>query len=423
MLVRIILSLLNIEQNSINYSTIIFSNQYSIISLFLQTIGKPTIHSEGCSASVGSVDVRFHGGASWLYNIFDDQISHAIKGQLTKILCAEANKAVDGDAERSLARTKLVTSIKKTGVLDYSMLSDPIFATGYVDSYHKGEIYMFGSHREAPFHPDTFPEAFNTSSMAYIWVSDYLMNTAGYALQNEGILQYYLTPEDLKPKDRDILNTTCSGNSHCIGNFIVTLMDHIPNSVIHINMSTSIAPTLNIVNGKMFGKFQGFMTYFAKLPNNTIKYLFNTTVAANVSLTASVHGQNLTATVTKITPEITLTDTKIGDIHSKTLNWTFNTMSQAFIKPKFNELGATGLPLPGNEQISFENPILKLVDNAIMLGTDLVWHPKFKVNLNKKSQEVDNTLYVKSKSSGENHIGQNIVNTMNVVKDLGKLFG
>ena len=217
--------------------------------------------------------------------------------------------------------------------------------------------------------------------------------------------------------------TTCSGDSHCIGNFIVTLMDHIPNSVIHINMSTSIAPTLNIVNGKMFGKFKGFMTYFAKLPNNTIKYLFNTTVAANVSLTASVHGQNLTATVTEITPEITLTDTKIGDIHSKTLNWTFNTMSQAFIKPKFNELGATGLPLPGNEQISFENPILKLVDNAIMLGTDLVWHPKFKVNLNKKSQEVDNTLYVKSKSSGENPIGQTLVNTMNVVKDLGKLFG
>ncbi len=84
-------------------------------------------------------------------------------------------------------------SIRKTGVLDYSMLADPIFATGYVDSYHKGEIYMFGSHQEAPFHPDTLPEAFNTSKMAYIWVSDYLMNTAGYALQNQGILNYYLT--------------------------------------------------------------------------------------------------------------------------------------------------------------------------------------------------------------------------------------
>ena len=169
---------------------------------FLQTTGKPTIHSEGCSASVDSVDVTFHGGASWLYNIFDDQIAHAIKGQLSKILCAEANKAVNGDAEQALARTKLILSIRHTGVLDYSMLSDPIFATGYVDSYHKGEIYWFGSHKEAPFHPDTFPESFNTSKMAYIWVSDYLMNTAGYVLQNQNILKYYLRPEDLKPQDR-----------------------------------------------------------------------------------------------------------------------------------------------------------------------------------------------------------------------------
>ncbi len=160
---------------------------------YFHTTGKPTIHSEGCSASVDSVDVTFHGGASWLYNIFDDQIAHAIKGQLSKILCAEANKAVDGDAEQALARTKLILSIRNTGVLDYSMLSDPIFATGYIDSYHKGEIFLSESHKEAPLHPDTFPESFNTSKMAYIWVSDYLMNTAGYVLHNRGILHSQIT--------------------------------------------------------------------------------------------------------------------------------------------------------------------------------------------------------------------------------------
>ena len=31
----------------------------------------------------------------------------------------------------------VVLPIQHTGVLDYSMLMAPIFATGYVDSYHK----------------------------------------------------------------------------------------------------------------------------------------------------------------------------------------------------------------------------------------------------------------------------------------------
>ena len=31
----------------------------------------------------------------------------------------------------------VVLPIQKTGVLDYSMLMAPVFATGYVDSYHK----------------------------------------------------------------------------------------------------------------------------------------------------------------------------------------------------------------------------------------------------------------------------------------------
>ena len=48
--------------------------------------GHPTIHTTGCSSSIDSVDVRFHGGASWLYNLFDGQISDSIHDSLKDLV-------------------------------------------------------------------------------------------------------------------------------------------------------------------------------------------------------------------------------------------------------------------------------------------------------------------------------------------------
>ncbi len=375
-------------KDSVSFDLDVKNAGINIIIAFGESEGKPTIHSEECSASVDSVDIKLHGGKSWLYNLFHDKIGHVIKDKLQSLLCEEANKAVDNDADEALAKAKLVASIGKTGVVDYHMLSDPIFRNGYVESYHKGEILWPGSHKEVPFHPKMFPQSYDTSKMAYIWVSGSLMNTASYMLQKQGILQYYLRPQDLKPNDWHYLDTTCL-NKQCLGNFIVNLKDDFPNSQIYINMSTYTAPTFSITNGQIFGKIQGTMKYFVQLPNKSPKCLFNTAVTANVSLTASVHDQKITAKVSSFTPSVTVTNTEIGRISGPALTSVFQILSDIFIIPKLNELGAEGLPLPGSKQVAFENPSLNLVENAIMLGTDLVWNPKLNVNLNKKAIGVD----------------------------------
>ena len=39
----------------------------------------PTLKTTGCSLSVGSLSVKFHGGASWLYNLFSGSIANSVK--------------------------------------------------------------------------------------------------------------------------------------------------------------------------------------------------------------------------------------------------------------------------------------------------------------------------------------------------------
>lgn len=44
--------------------------------------GHPTLKSTGCSLNIGGLKVHFHGGASWLYNLFDHNIADALKSSL-----------------------------------------------------------------------------------------------------------------------------------------------------------------------------------------------------------------------------------------------------------------------------------------------------------------------------------------------------
>lgn len=55
-----------------------------IIFLFLGVdgTGRPKIASSGCSCGIGSLDVHFHGGAAWIYNLFKGVVEDALKKQL-----------------------------------------------------------------------------------------------------------------------------------------------------------------------------------------------------------------------------------------------------------------------------------------------------------------------------------------------------
>ncbi len=52
--------------------------------------GHATLKTTACSLDIGHLGITFHGGASWLYNLFDSNIAGAIKsslqGQVYKLL-------------------------------------------------------------------------------------------------------------------------------------------------------------------------------------------------------------------------------------------------------------------------------------------------------------------------------------------------
>ena len=62
--------------------------------------GVPTLTITSCSSTVGDVDFKFHGGASWLYNLF----KHYVEETLKKSLQANVSGSdTAGHASQSLA--------------------------------------------------------------------------------------------------------------------------------------------------------------------------------------------------------------------------------------------------------------------------------------------------------------------------------
>ena len=44
--------------------------------------GRPRLTAKSCSCDMGSVSITFHGGQSWIYNLFSSIVANNIKGQL-----------------------------------------------------------------------------------------------------------------------------------------------------------------------------------------------------------------------------------------------------------------------------------------------------------------------------------------------------
>ena len=68
----------------------------------MTSIHEPSLAIGACSTNIGSLSVSFHGGASWLYNLFKSDIAGAIRKALTGQVCAIL-KTEMGPANAALA--------------------------------------------------------------------------------------------------------------------------------------------------------------------------------------------------------------------------------------------------------------------------------------------------------------------------------
>lgn len=122
------------------------------VSLSMDTSsGRPTVTSVSCSCTIDAIEMRVHGGASWLYNLFVGSVERPLKEELQRMVCEEARKAVDVDGRAELDKLQVRIPVGESWLFDYRLVDTPRLDPDFIEFSHKGAFLHKNDTSEPPF--------------------------------------------------------------------------------------------------------------------------------------------------------------------------------------------------------------------------------------------------------------------------------
>ncbi|XP_034023385.1 bactericidal permeability-increasing protein-like isoform X2 [Thalassophryne amazonica] len=325
--------------------------------------GRPAVSTVSCAATVGSVSVKFHGGASWLYNLFTKFIDKALRSSLQGKICPLVADAVS-DLNPHLKTLNVLARVDQYAEIDYSMVSSPTVSKSSVNLDIKGEFYNIGKHQEPPFSPAVFSLPPENNNMLYIGLSVFTANSAGFVYNKAGVLSLYIT-DDMIPKSSPFRLSTAS-----FGIFIPQVAKLFPGLLMKLMVKATANPLLTFEPNNATVQASGTVTAFAIQTNGTLSPLFILNLESSVSAKLFVSSSRLAGSVTLNNMNMTLGTSYVGDFKVTRLDAVFNMVLKTVVIPKVNAQLASGYPLPTIGQMKLVNTSLQVLKDYMLIATD-----------------------------------------------------
>lgn len=326
--------------------------------------GRPTVSSVNCAANVGSASIKFHGGASWLYNLFKNFIDKALRNALQEQICPLVADAVS-DLNPQLKTLNVVAKVDQYAEIEYSMVSSPTVSSSSIDLSLKGEFYNIGKHQEPPFSPAAFSLPPQINNMLYIGLSAFTADSAAFVYNRAGLLSLYIT-DDMIPKGSPIrLNTKT------FGVFIPQVAKRFPGLMMKLLVKTVKNPVITFEANNVTIQATGTVTAYAIQPNATLSPLFVLNLETSVSAQVFVSGMRLAGAVSLNEMDLTLETSYVGEFQVRSLDNILQMVLKVVVIPKLNVQLAKGYPLPTLGKMKLVNTQLQVLKDYMLIGTDV----------------------------------------------------
>ncbi|XP_067904220.1 bactericidal permeability-increasing protein-like isoform X2 [Heterodontus francisci] len=243
---------------------------------------RPMLSYNDCVASLNSFNLQLHGGGSWFYKMFLAEVKNKIRQVAPQKLCSEFRNVIE-KLETVIQTLSISRQLDKYIELDYSLIGEPNITTNSIDLPIKGELYAVQHHMESPYTAQSFNLPNTTDHMLILGMSEYFVNTGGFAYFAAGALQFNIT-DDMIPKDIPVRLNTSS-----LKFLIPEVATQYPNLLMKIVMSAMKQPVVRLIAGNLNADVFTAADVFAILPNKSLAELFV------LGITASVQGQMITS--------------------------------------------------------------------------------------------------------------------------------
>ncbi|KJE90290.1 LBP/BPI/CETP family protein [Capsaspora owczarzaki ATCC 30864] len=335
--------------------------------------GHPAVSMTSCSANVGSMSIDFHGGASWLYNLFSDTIAGDIKSSLNSQLCDQIKSAIDTSANQALATLPIVEPIDDYSEINFALIENPTFTATYLDTAHKGEFYYIKHPVECPFTPAATPANVTNTKMLSVWLTSFIADSAGYAYLEAGQLEYTVTPDQVPASFPLQLNTDS------FQYLLPPLYNMCPgcNLTLTVNATTPAELDISAETGLSFFIYGDMELAVLNGSQSIDAFTLNATIlSSGIVGLKSVNGSEIIwGNATFASVGISLLESQIGPFDVSVLQSAVNILCEYALIPLLNAYINGGFAIPTIEGITFVDPEIILGDDYIQIDTNINYVP------------------------------------------------
>lgn len=338
---------------------------------------EPTVATQTCTAGIGKLDVTFHGGASWLYNLFSGFIADELKKSLVSQLCGIIKNEIDVEGNKVLSTLPIQEKIDAFSLINFELLSAPALPGDFIATRHKGEFFSIAHPAESPFTPPALPvpAAGSLSRMFYVWVSSYMLESAGWVYEQVGVLNYTVTPSQVPASFPLKLNTSS------FRPFIPALFAKYPDMAMELTVAAVGNPlTVDIGAGGLLVVGTGSLSFAVVQPSGAlVPDVFVVDFVLTASGVAWVAGDgthnSIVANLTLVNVAMTLASSTVGPIALAPLQDVLNLFTEYFLLPAVNKQLNKGFVIPVVDGLTFVNPQVSYADGLIVVDTDVSYKP------------------------------------------------
>jgi len=373
-------------KNFNGHSDITFSGRIVIVLDLGSAAGKFTLKTRYVDLSLLSLTVNTHskhGG----------QIAHGIRRSILASLHGVAGRVkaqADAVAKQAMTKIPLMKKIDKFVELDMSP-SDatmenkkkkkkkhddddppvrplptphpPLPGAPYLITRHKAEFYAIAGHHEAPFIASRLPDG-GGEGMAQIFLGDFMLNSAGFAYYDAGVLKRTIVDKDIPASIPVRLNTKT------FEEIFPNLYAKYPDMMMTIDVSAPKTPSASVVEGKIVESV--FVDLgFNVVDRAAIKPVFTLSLAVDANVAVRAEGTAVKGHAEFVKMDVTVKETSIGAIDVEPCKPLFEMVVKDMVMPKLNAKLEKGAVIPVVHGIHFVRPRIAVKEGYIALQTDL----------------------------------------------------
>ncbi|XP_069870481.1 BPI fold-containing family C protein [Dipodomys merriami] len=334
-----------------------------IILLTRNEVGHPALKLQDCYAQVSHAHVSFAGGLSVLYNSFAEPMEKPILRNLNEMLCPMITNEVEA-FNVNLSALEVLIKIDNYTLLDCSLVSSPEISEHYLDLNLKGVFYPLENLADPTFSPVPFVLPDRRDSMLYIGISEYFFRSASFAHFIAGAFGATLSTKEI--------SHYFVQNSQGFGNFLSRIAEiYILSQPFMLEFMATEPPTIHLEPNNFTLDIPASIIMLTQTENSTVEPIVSMDFVASTSVGLAILGQKLICSLSLNRFRLSLPESNRSDIKVLRFENILSSILHFGVLPLANTRLQQGFPLPNPYNISFINSDIEVLEDFLLISTDL----------------------------------------------------